>query len=335
MVTIARTLAFIVRKENLILKISIIIYCLISFSACNVQDNKKEESVFPILEGPYLGQKPPGMTPEIFAPDIISTKDKYELNSVFSRDGNEFYYVISSSTAEEKKRGVYFYYLMVTKMINGVWVKPERAPFSGINRIVDISLSPDGNKLYFCSEQTDPPDYTGPLDIWYFERVGSEWSGPNRFDPPINSMASEAQPTFTKDGTMYFSSGRGEKGKGRIFYSKKIDGKYSEPVRMAKSVNAEYCFNGNSFISPDESYLLFARWGIPDSIPEEKGMYISFKKQDGSWTQAKNTKPETGIYGSLAALSHDGKYLFYSSGGDIYWVDSKIIESLKPDYIEK
>ena len=23
---------------------------------------------FPVLKGPYLGQKPPGMTPEIFAP---------------------------------------------------------------------------------------------------------------------------------------------------------------------------------------------------------------------------------------------------------------------------
>ncbi|MEP1096045.1 MAG: hypothetical protein ABJG78_13105 [Cyclobacteriaceae bacterium] len=274
------------------------------------------------------------MTPEVFAPGVISTQDKYEMNSIFSLAGDEFYYVISSSTPEEKEKGEYFYYLMFTRIENGVWTKPERAPFSGINRIADISLSPDGNRLYFCSEQTDPPDYAGPMDLWYVERVGSEWSDPVRLDPPINSPAGETQPTFTRDGTMYFSSGRGGKGNGGIFYSKYMEGKYSEPVRMGKSINPGYCFTGNSFISPDESYLLFARWGIPDSIPEERGMYVSFKKQDGSWTEAKNTKPETGLYGGLAALSHDEKYLFYSSGGDIYWVDSRITEKLKPDYKE-
>ena len=63
-------------------------------------------------------------------------------------------------------------------------------------------------------------------------------------------------------------------------------------------------------------------------------MYISFHKPDGGWTKAKHTRPETDLYGSLAALSHDGKYLLYSGpgggGADIYWVDVKIIERLKP-----
>jgi hypothetical protein len=31
-------------------------------------------AAFPILKGPYLGQKPPGMIPEIFAPGFISTE---------------------------------------------------------------------------------------------------------------------------------------------------------------------------------------------------------------------------------------------------------------------
>jgi hypothetical protein len=29
---------------------------------------------FPELNGPYLGQKPPGITPEVFAPEIISDR---------------------------------------------------------------------------------------------------------------------------------------------------------------------------------------------------------------------------------------------------------------------
>jgi len=43
-----------------------------------------QRSDFPILKGPYLGQKPPGMTPEIFAPGIISLEGRYELNSGIS-----------------------------------------------------------------------------------------------------------------------------------------------------------------------------------------------------------------------------------------------------------
>jgi hypothetical protein len=38
---------------------------------------------WPTLKGPYLGQKPPGMIPEIFAPDIISTAE-HEGSSGFS-----------------------------------------------------------------------------------------------------------------------------------------------------------------------------------------------------------------------------------------------------------
>jgi hypothetical protein len=40
---------------------------------------------------PYLDQPVPGLTPERFAPGIVST-DAIELNGVFSADGREFYF---------------------------------------------------------------------------------------------------------------------------------------------------------------------------------------------------------------------------------------------------
>ena len=48
------------------------------------------EEAFP-LTGPYLGQKPPGKTPEIFAPGIISTGFN-ERNLAFTPDGRELFY---------------------------------------------------------------------------------------------------------------------------------------------------------------------------------------------------------------------------------------------------
>jgi cytohesin len=46
---------------------------------------------FPVLTGPYLGQKPPGEEPEIFAPGIVSTMGMQHGPAVFSSDGREVY----------------------------------------------------------------------------------------------------------------------------------------------------------------------------------------------------------------------------------------------------
>ena len=59
-------------------------FALFLCSAANAQQRSNS------LTGPYLWQKLPGMTPEIFAPGIIST-EKHEFLCCFSPDGNEFY----------------------------------------------------------------------------------------------------------------------------------------------------------------------------------------------------------------------------------------------------
>ena len=46
---------------------------------------------FPVLKGPYLGQKPPGKQRKIFAPGIVSTG--YNEHGVsFTPDGMELYF---------------------------------------------------------------------------------------------------------------------------------------------------------------------------------------------------------------------------------------------------
>ena len=44
---------------------------------------------FPVLEGPYMGQTPPGMTAEVFAPGIVST-EAWEVEGVFAPGMDEF-----------------------------------------------------------------------------------------------------------------------------------------------------------------------------------------------------------------------------------------------------
>jgi len=47
---------------------------------------QQKSDEFPSLKGPYLGQKPPGMTPEIFAPGIVSIEIMNHSSPVFSPD---------------------------------------------------------------------------------------------------------------------------------------------------------------------------------------------------------------------------------------------------------
>lgn len=290
------------------------------FSLCISQAQEKPND-FPVLKGPYLGQKPPGMTPEIFAPGIISMKDRYELNSEFSPDGDEFYFELSTTTPEEKKKGIYFYVIMVSKMVNGVWTKPEMAPFSGEYATMDHYFSPDGNRLYFTSDRPNDLEATPKNNIWFVDRTEDGWSEPVIVGPPVYSPGvRQGQVAIAENGTIYFRTGDD------LFYSESINGEFTDPIPLPETINSPYA-ESKPCIASDESFLLFVRYGMPESIDGGRGLYISFKQEDGSWTQIQNT----GIAGSLPKFSPDGKYFFFSRGGDIFWVDAKIIEEIKPD----
>jgi len=60
-------------------------------------------SNFPDLTGPYLGQKPPGLEPEIFAPGIISTELIEHGTVTFSPNGNEVFWAAIYSDPFRKK----------------------------------------------------------------------------------------------------------------------------------------------------------------------------------------------------------------------------------------
>ena len=279
-----------------------------------------QQDDFPVLKGPFLGQMPPGMTPEVFAPGIISTEEKYELNSVFSPKGDEFYYEISTTTPEEKKKDKYFYIIMVSKQVNGIWTKPKIVPFSGKYSTMDMCFSPDGTRMYFTSDRPSPRDSSAINHIWYVDRTEEGWSGPEILGPPIYSPDNtQSQPSIAKDGTIYFRIGDD------LYHSRFESGKFGKPVILGNEVNSQYP-EGKPLIAPDERYLLFIRYGMPPSIDGGRGLYISHKREDGSWTPAINTK----INGSLPKLTPDGKYFFFSRSGDVYWVDANIINDLKP-----
>lgn len=173
------------------------------------------------------------------------------------------------------------------------------------------------------------------MDIWYCKRTSDGWSAPQNIGKPVNSAQDETYPWITENGTMYFASSReGGMGDKDLYFSRLKKGQYSKPVHLGDAINSQFG-EGDAYIAPDESYLIVCSWGRLDSHGRGD-LYISFKKRDGTWSKVANMGDtiNTAATEYCPVVSPDGKYLFYTSGGDIKWVDAKIINSHKPKSLE-
>ena len=269
----------------------------------------------------YLEQTPPGLTPKVFAPGIVSLKSESDFGSVFSKDGREFFYATEPGGRAE---------IRYMKRLKGQWTKPKTIVSHPAYTYNDPFLSPDEKRLYFISTQT--LNGKGPkkdYDIWYVERTAKGWSAPINAGPQINTNKDEYYVSFTNDGTMYFSSKRGGKLRYEcdIYYARQKKGKFQKPVRLGKTVNTNR-YEADVYVAPDESYIIFC--SIRRGGKGQGDLYISFRKKDGSWTQAKNMDAvNTDSHELCPFVTADGKYLFFTSKQDIYWVDAKVIDQYR------
>lgn len=269
----------------------------------------------PVLKGDYLGQEKPGLKPEIFAPGIVSTKENVEYTVTFSPDGKEFYFA---------RRG--FKDLVNTLMVmkqkqDGSWTGPQVAPFSGKYSDIEPYISHDGKKLFFASNR--PRQEGGKaeemVNVWVCDKTGAGWSAPRFFGFPFSEERAAMNVTATLEGTLYFYTLQGLK------RSRFIKGKYTKPEKLDPAIS--YIRGGHPFIAPDESYLIFDyERELPDGRIVSQ-LYISFHKKDGSWTKAKEMGGPINAneHVMFPYVTHDGKYFFFFSKNDIYWVDARVI----------
>ena len=276
----------------------------------HAQDRSKS---FPVLKGPYLGQKPPGMTPEVFAPGIVST-DVSEFGCTFAPDGKLFYFA--------RDRGGYKYTIYFMKEEKNGWTTPEVASFSGEYIDHEPFCSYDGKRLYWGSMRP-LNDGNVAYSTWFIEKEDATWREPQ----PLDFYAMYV--TSSLNGTLYYTA-RGEGG-ACIARSRCVDGVYIDQEILGPPVFSEY-WDAHPFIAPDESYLIFDSENRPKT--GECRLWISFRKEDGNWTVPINMGSRIHQKAGYAMLSPDGKFLFFSAGGDIYWVDAKVIEEFKPDELK-
>lgn len=279
------------------------------------------------IAGPYLGQDPPGAVPELFAPGIVSTQLD-EAGAVFSPDGSEFYFAVF-----RPGRG---YELRVMRNQGDDWIGPETVPFSSGFSEVDAFVTPDGDRILYVSKR--PADRTQSRSpgyrIWQTVRSGTGWGVPRMLGAPVNGGERQLYPTATTAGTLYFSSIREGTAGSDIFRARLVNARYSEPERLGSAINTE-ADETDVFVAPDESYLVFTAVERSDGFGNGD-LYLSFRRSDGSWTEACNMGATINTPSSefTPAVTADGRFLFFTSGragsDDIYWIDAGIIDRLRP-----
>ena len=113
------------------------------------------------------------------------------------------------------------------------------------------------------------------------------------------------------------------------YFSSYKNGEYNKPTLLPEPINImnPLILDYTPYIAPDESYLLFCS---NRQNPEKElcHIYISYKNKDGEWAEPVNLSVKmdfTTDSSKFPYVSPDGKYLFFSSGENIYWVDANII----------
>ncbi len=272
---------------------------------------------FTNLHGKYFNQQRPGLDPELFAPGIVSTVFADHCSPVFSPDGKEVYFYPISG------KGTVFMELKGRR-----WTIPRTAFFSDEYAAVNPAFSPDGNRIYFKSQRPLEENGTpGPRRVWYVQKEKKGWSEPKPFEKTLNLEGVGWQVSVASNNNLYFTCSSLGEGVYRFPFT---DGDYSDPEK----VDTE--FSGTDpAVAPDESYLIFVCTDRDDGFGGDD-LYISFQKKDGTWTKAKNmgNRVNASSHELWPSVSSDGKYIFFVSfrngNADVYWINAKIIEDLKP-----
>jgi tetratricopeptide (TPR) repeat protein len=266
------------------------------------------------LKGPYLGQKPPGLTAEIFAPGIVSRALGHAFSCTFSPDGKEFYFN-------------HFMTIMVCRLLDDGWTAPEPVAFTGNYRAHEPHITLDGKKLYFGWFRPTPEGFQkDPWDhgIYVCEKTADGWG-----EPKYVGLGMFV--TSSRDGKVYVTEKKFTEKKENYAHIKQVtleNGvfvKLEPPGGGLADLHLHFPRTAHPGISPDGRTILF-------DVTAGYGLFAAYLDESGVWSKPVRLS-EHGLSASagIANYSPDGKYIFFRDGGDIYWISSEFVERLRPD----
>jgi len=202
-------------------------------------------------------------------------------------------------------------------------------------------ITPDGNTMFF-SRQFHPDNIGGiddPEDIWYSEwnPVTRKWGKAKNIGPPLNNEGPNFVCSITSNGDLllgnrYMKNGKMMAGVSISYYKNRIR-------HAPKALNIENDYNisdkGNYFLSNNGKVLLMSV--TRGDTFGDRDIYVSFKKQNGDWSEPQNIGSTVNSAGVESApfLALDDKTLYFSSdgfagyGGSDVYVTNRLDDSWK------
>lgn len=182
--------------------VPLILSLLITSSVIHAKDEMPE------LKGPYLGQKPPGLTPEPFAPGVVFTEEYLESEVLFLPDMNELSFTRSGGEFKEPA-------FLVMQYADGRWsskpIPPTETkeyktrfspsisemkkldPFKDIP-VVGYALSAKGTYYFYVMDFKD-----GSGHISYSRLIDGKYEAPIKMSDAINRGKYIAHPYIAPD----------------------------------------------------------------------------------------------------------------------------------------
>ena len=203
---------------------------------------------------------------------------------------------------------------LFTAQRNGdTWTEPQVLSFSGAFDDYEPALTADETLMVFNSRRP----YAGGRvpevnDLWMSERGVDGWEAPIRIHAITSFEHEESYGTLTADRTLVFLRGRPDRD-GQVAYdlyeSHYEDGAFSAPTRHP--VSTDRWGEGDPWIAPDGSYLIFTRWDDAIGWRETVDLYISFWEA-GRWTTPRSLDELNTAGADFGpAVSSDGRALYY------------------------
>jgi Tol biopolymer transport system component len=249
----------------------------------------------------YVGQTPPGLTPEVFATGLISIDSAVDFACTFSPDGQEFYFTRRPDPGPSQN-------IYETHLVDGAWTTPSPVPFSAGFDALEPHVTLDNRTIYFGWSHSVTKRMSGGTDdigIWAADRTATGWGAPRYVGPGMYVTSSAAGEVYVTDLSRFPSA---------IARATMADGRFTGFERIRSGAHPA--------IAPDGSYLVY-------DIAGGEHLMVCFRQGNGWGTGIDLTAHGIPATAGIAHISPDGKYLFYKDGGDTFWVSTDILENLR------
>lgn len=155
----------------------------------------------------------------------------------------------------------------------------------------------------------------GQEDLYRSQCIENEWTERQPITD-VNTSENEAAQSISADGKLLVftvCNRREDYGSCDLYYSKKINGKWTKPKNIGTPINSKN-WESQPTIAPNSDAIYFVRGGARGQ--GNKNIFVSRLQADGAWGTPENVSELNTPYNeSSPSLHPDGKTLYFSSDG--------------------